>query len=59
MMLEKSDINAIDTLLHYWKSSHGKLMVRFTGLHGLGGDNFKAGEVMIEYLGTLALYIIP
>ena len=35
---EKYDIRAIDILLYYWKYRSGNLMVKVTGLHGLGKE---------------------
>ena len=38
---EKYDISAIDILLYYWKYRSGNLMVKVTGLHGLGDKKLK------------------
>ena len=52
---EKYDISAIDILLRFWKSASGELMVKVTGLHGLGGEAVEADDVNIEYPDTLTL----
>ena len=35
---DKSDMSVIDIISLYWKSASRKLIVKVTGLHGLGGE---------------------
>ena len=58
MMLDKSEICAIYIISHDWRYASGKMMVRVTGLHGLGHEAVEAGYVNIYYPYTLALYIM-
>ena len=58
MMLDKSDISAIYLILYYWKSAGGKMMLKVTGLHGLGKEEVENEYVNIEYPDTLALYFM-
>ena len=45
---DKYDIRAIHILSHYHKFVSGKLMVKVTGLHGLGDDKIKVDDVNID-----------
>ena len=47
-MLDKSEISAIDILLHYWKYASGNLMVKVTGLHGLGDETVESDDAKIN-----------
>ena len=49
------DIFPIDILSWYWKSSNVKLMLRITGLNGLGEETVEADDAKIDYPDTLAL----
>ena len=52
---DKPDISAIDILSHYQKYYSGKLMVKVTGLYGIGNEAVEAGDVKIDYPDTLVL----
>ena len=52
---DKYDITSRDIILNRWKYINGKLMVKVTGLHGLGYDTVDARDVNIDYPDTLAL----
>ena len=52
---DKLDICPIDILSCYWKSYNGKLMLRTTGLNGIGEDTVEADDVNIYYPDTLAI----
>ena len=45
---DKSEISAIDILLHYWKYASGNLMVKVTGLHGLGDETVESDDAKIN-----------
>ena len=55
---DKSDLNEIDIMLHYWKQSNDMLMVRVTGWYIQSDDFVKAEYVKVDYTETLALYMI-
>ena len=55
---DKSDISPIDNILRYRKSSSGKTMVKVTGLYELGDEAVEADDVKIDYLDTLAIYLL-
>ena len=55
---DKYDICLIDIISHYWKSYNGKLMLRITGLYGLGEELAEVDDVKTEYPETLALYLL-
>ena len=42
----------------HWKLNNGMLMLRITGLNGLGEDLVKAEYVRVDYLYALDLYLI-
>ena len=52
------DICPIDILSCNWKTNSGKLMIRITGLNGLGEDAVEAEDVKVDYSDKLALYLI-
>ena len=55
MMLDKSDISAIYLILYYWKSAGGKMMLKVTGLHGLGDEAVEYEDAEIDYPDTLEI----
>ena len=55
---DKPDISMIYILSHYWISTSGNLVVKVTRLHGIGGEAVEADDVNIDYLDTLALYLL-
>ena len=57
-MMLKTDIFLIDILLHYLKSSSGKLMLRITRLYGLIEEPVEAEDVKIDYPDTLELHLL-
>ena len=55
---DKYDKSAIYIIQHCWKSTGEKVMVKVTGLHGLGKEEVENEYVNIEYPDTLALYFM-
>ena len=55
---DKSDICEIDIISHYWESNNGNLMVKVSGLYGIGDDTVEAEYVNIDYPYTLEPYIL-
>ena len=53
---EKYDISAIDILLHFWKSASGEMMVKVTGLHGLGVARNDIFSLILEMLWSKTGY---
>ena len=51
-------IYLVENIACYWKHNNGILMLRITGLNGLGEDLIKAEYVKVYYPDTLALYLI-
>ena len=51
------DIYPVDIISCYWKPNNGMLMLRITGLNGLGEDLIKAEYVKVYYPDALALYL--
>ena len=52
------DIYMVDIIACYWKPNNGMLMLRITGLNGLGEDVIKAEYVKVDYPDALDLYLI-
>ena len=48
-------IYMVDIIACYWKPNNGMLMLRITGLNGLGEDVIKAEYVKVDYPDALAL----
>ena len=48
----------IDIISCYWKCNSGKLMLRITGLNGIGEYVFEAKDVKVYYTDTLDLKLI-
>ena len=51
------DIYLLDIIACYWKPNNGMLMLRITGLNGLGEDVIKAEYVKVDYPDALALFV--
>ena len=51
-------IYLLDIISCYWKPKNGMLMLRITGLNGLGEDVIMAEYVKVDYPYALALYLI-
>ena len=54
---EVLDIYSVYIISCYWKPNNGMLMLRITGLNGLGEDLIKAEYVKVDYPDALALYL--
>ena len=51
------EIYLVDIIVCYWKPNNGMLMLRITGLNGLGEDIIKSEYVKVYYPDALAFYL--
>ena len=52
------DICPVDILSCYWEPNNGILMLRITGLNGLGEDVINTEYVKFDYPDIFALFLI-